>query len=195
MPNTPLEITALPVVVPLGAVVFAILLWRLHRLGAVTLPRIAAVAVLCVYGAGVIGNTLLPIFIGATPSDLPWWSALNLVPLVHTDTFDMLDNVLVFLPLGFILPIVFRVSSVRGVLLAGFLVSLTMEAIQFVNAMIADGGHIADINDLLANTLGAPIGYGLYRIALLLPSVARLARAATWPVRRDNARQASGAAR
>jgi VanZ family protein len=182
MPSTSHEISALPVVVPLAAVAFAALLWRLRRRAALTVPRIVVSALMCVYGAGVVANTLLPIVIGAGGDRPPWRVFLNLTPLVNTELFDMVSNVVVFVPLGFLLPLVARVASARRVLLVGFLVSLTMEALQFVNAVAAHGGHVADINDLLANTLGAPIGYGIFRVAVLLPGLGRWADAATWPM-------------
>jgi hypothetical protein len=182
MPSVRHEITALPVVIPLASVVFAFLLWRLHRRHAMTWPRVVLSATLCVYGAGVIGNTLLPIFIGgASHDDLQWWEHGNFVPLVGTELDDMLQNVLVFIPLGVLLPLIVRIRSARHVLLLGFLTSLTMELLQYVNTLVADGGHIADINDLLANTLGTPIGYALHRLAIRLPVLERLASAFSWP--------------
>ena len=45
----------------------------------------------------------------------------------------------VFLPLGVLLPIVARVRSAGRVLLYAFLLSLTMEALQFLNAVT---GHV-----------------------------------------------------
>jgi glycopeptide antibiotics resistance protein len=179
--TSPYEITALPVVVPLAVVAFAVLLGHLRRRHALSVLRAIVAAVMCVYGAGVVGNTVLPVTVGGTASDLPWWSHLNLVPLVGTEPRDMLQNVVVFVPLGLLLPLVSRARSLPSVLLAGFLLSLTMEALQFLNAVVADGGHIADVNDLLANTLGAVVGCGLFRLALRLPVLGGLARAATWP--------------
>jgi hypothetical protein len=46
--------------------------------------------------------------------------------------------------------------------------------------------HVPDINDLLANTLGAPIGSGIFRLALLVPALGRSARAASWPMPPQN---------
>lgn len=178
------EISTLLVVVPLGAVAFAVLLWRLHRGAGLTLLRVGVCGVLCVYLAGVIANSVFPIVLGGGGDQLPWWVGLNLVPLVNTDLADMLQNVLVFAPLGMLLPLVARVDSLPRVLLWGFLLSLTMEVLQFANAVTAHGGHVADINDLLANTIGAPIGYGVFRLARLVPAVDRLIRAATWPAPR-----------
>jgi glycopeptide antibiotics resistance protein len=182
MPSSYHEIPVLPVVVALAAVAFAVLLWRLHRRAAMTVPRVVVSAAMCVYGAGVIGNTLLPIYVGTSGHDQPWRVYLNLTPLVGTEPMDMLQNVVVFVPLGFLLPLIAGVTSLPRVLLWGFLVSLTMEALQFVNAVTAHGGHVADVNDLLANTLGAPLGYGIFRVALLLPALGRWAGTATWPM-------------
>jgi glycopeptide antibiotics resistance protein len=185
MPGNHHEITALPVVVPLAVVAFAAMLWRLHRRAALTLPRVLLSAAACVYGAGVVANTLLPISLGRPDDHQPWSVFLNLVPLVNTEPADMLQNVVVFVPLGLLLPLLARVGSARRILLHGFLLSLTMEVVQLANSVTGHGGHIADINDLLANTLGAAVGHGLFRAALLLPALARTAAAASWPTPAD----------
>ena len=189
------EVAALPVVVPLAAVALVVLLWRLHRRGALSVPRVLVGVAACVYGAGVVANTVFPVHLGRTPSGLPWWTRFHLTPLAGTEWFDMALNVVVFAPLGVLLPLLARVGSARGVLLRGFLVGLAMEVVHFLNALTGSGGHVADVNDLLANTLGAPIGYGLFRLALLVPALARLAAAATWPPpsRHERQRQARAA--
>jgi len=170
MPTTDQEIPALPVVVPLALVALAVLWWRLHRRGALTVLRAVVGVALCAYGAGIVAHTVLPIHLDRSGSGTPWWRFLNLIPLAGTEWADMLQNVLVFVPLGALLPLVAAVRSSGRALLGGFLVSLTMEALQFGNAVTGHGGHIADVNDLLANTLGALVGYGVFRVALLVRS-------------------------
>jgi VanZ family protein len=184
MPSSYREIPALPVVVALAAVAFATIVWALRRRAALNVPRIVVSAALCVYGAGMLANSALPIYLGKSGDGTPWWRNLNLVPLKNTELADMLENVAVFVPLGLLLALVFRGTSVRRVLLLGFLTSLAMEAVQFVNAITVHGGHVADINDLAANTVGAAVGYGVLRAALLVPAVGRWAGAAAWPSRR-----------
>ena len=175
------QITALPVVVPLGVLAFTVLLWRLRHHAALTFPRALTCAVLCVYGAGVVANTALPITLGGDRNTQPWWTYLNLTPGMGTDPMDMLQNVAVFVPLGFLLPLLVRDAPAPRVALWGFLFSFGMEALQLANAVLLNGGHVADVNDLLANTLGAPLGYGLFRAARLVPAMDRLADAAGWP--------------
>jgi glycopeptide antibiotics resistance protein len=175
------EVPTLPVVVPLAGLAVTVLLWQLHRRAALTVPRIMVAATMCVYGAGVVANTMLPIYLGDDGNHPSWRVFLNLTPLVNTELSDMVRNVVVFVPLGLLLPLIVGDVPARRVLLYGFLVSFTMEALQFANAVAGHGGHIADINDLLANTVGAIIGYGISWCVLLLPAADRLAGAATWP--------------
>ena len=184
MPTTVHEIPVLPSVVVLSVVAFAVSLRWLHRRGALTLPRAVVGAVLAGYVAGIIGNTLLPIRLGYDGGGVRWWEYLNLTPLAGTDPADMVMNVVVFVPLGVLLPLVARVGSVVRVLVWGFAVSLVMELSQWAGMVLVHGGHLPDVNDLLANTVGAPLGFGLFRLAVLLPVLGRLARAATWPGRR-----------
>lgn len=181
------------IVVPLAVAALAVLAWMLHRRAALTVPRFVASAAACVYGAGIVANTLLPIYLGEPGPRPPWSAFLNRVPLADTEPIDMLRNVLVFLPLGALLPILARVDSALRVLIYGFALSLTMELLQLVNAVTGHGGHIADVNDLLANALGAVLGYGIFRLALLLPPAAQLAAAMTWPASTDESAPGYGA--
>jgi glycopeptide antibiotics resistance protein len=177
MPGTHHEIPALPVVVPLAAAAAVLMLWRLHRRAAVTVPRLLVVALICVYGAGVLAAVLFPIRLGRAGGGVSWTAFLNLVPLVNTEPFDMVENVVMFVPLGLLLPLIARVDSARRILLYGFVVSLSIEAVQFLADLALNGGHAVDVNDLLANTLGALFGYGSLRGALRVPAVRRLAGA------------------
>jgi hypothetical protein len=176
------EVPVLPVVVPLGVLVLAFLLWRLHRRAAITAPRVAVAVVVSVYVAGVVANSLFPVFLGKPGGGTAWWEVPYLTPVVGYEVRDLVENVAVFVPLGFLLPLlVARATSLPRVVVSGFLISLTIELLQWVNAVTVQGGHAPDVNDLLSNTLGTPLGYGLYRLALLLPVLGGLTRAAAWP--------------
>ncbi|EXG82514.1 VanZ family protein [Cryptosporangium arvum] len=177
------EISRLSVALPLAAAAIAALLWRLRRRAALTWPRVLVVVTFCVYATAVLAATLLPVPLGEPDYHVAWQWFVNLTPLVHAEWHDVLQNVVLFVPLGVLLPLVARVGSVGRVLLAGVLASLTIELLQFVADVVFHAGHAVDVNDLLANVLGAPLGYGLLRVALRLRALARLADAATWPVR------------
>jgi glycopeptide antibiotics resistance protein len=78
---------------------------------------------------------------------------------------NTLGNIALFLPLGILLPLLFRRfhSLTRVVLLAAFL-SLSIETIQFFSAFVGNFRAV-DIDDVLLNTLGAFVGFAIYRLA------------------------------
>ncbi len=83
---------------------------------------------------------------------------------------NILGNVLLFLPLGLLVPALFRSwDGFIKVTLLGFFTSLLIECTQL---FLARG---TDVDDLLLNTLGAMLGCGLYRLARVLP-IARSCR-------------------
>lgn len=71
----------------------------------------------------------------------------------------VIENVLLFIPYGFLLACVFRTArKIFPVLFIGMISSLAIEVIQLVT-----GTGIFQIDDLLTNTLGAVIGYIIFR--------------------------------
>lgn len=70
---------------------------------------------------------------------------------------DTALNVLLFIPLGFFLPVLYeRFDSFKPVVLTGFLISLSVEIIQMF------GCGATDINDLITNTSGTCLGFCVY---------------------------------
>lgn len=182
------EIPTLVVLIPLMALSLVTVLWRLRQRGALTVPRVAVGVATCVYGAGLLDQVLLPLSFSTDPSYVqqPWWVWVQVTPLITADPAGIILNVALFAPLGILLPLVARISSARGTLLATFLLSLSIELVQFVLAVTVGGGRIADIDDLLANCAGGLCGYGLFRLAVCVPIVARMAAATTWPASRHD---------
>ncbi|MGX5681623.1 VanZ family protein [Schumannella luteola] len=82
---------------------------------------------------------------------------LNLVPVPdgRGSAFDAILNTGVFVPLGLLLATLgWRLLLA---LAAGLAVSLCIEVVQYVS----DLGRTADVNDLITNTLGVGIGWGV----------------------------------
>ena len=95
---------------------------------------------------------------------------VNLIPFVGMAEapLDTVLNVLLFLPLGLMLPLLWkRFRDGRLAVLYGFTLSLAVEAAQLFSGT-------TDIDDLLTNTLGTFLGY-LIACALLLryPALAK----------------------
>ncbi|AIE78390.1 teicoplanin resistance protein vanZ [Bacillus cereus] len=90
------------------------------------------------------------------------WIRVNQINLTLFDTAGSttyLLNILLFMPLGFLLPTIWpQFRKMKNTVCAGFFFSLAIELNQLLN------NRITDIDDLFTNTLGAIIGYVLYKV-------------------------------
>lgn len=91
---------------------------------------------------------------------------VNLIPLVNILDYDIkreaviniIGNISMFIPTGVIMPILYkRLDCFWKVLLAGAGLSFVIEVIQLLFP-----GSVTDIDDLILNTLGVAVGYGIY---------------------------------
>lgn len=86
--------------------------------------------------------------------------SLNLIPFAgfsHGNAREMLDNLIVFVPLGLLLGINFKQTHFWRKLAFVFFFSLAAEISQFVFAI-----GTTDITDVIMNTLGGLLGLTLY---------------------------------
>ena len=92
----------------------------------------------------------------------------NLIPFVNILDYDIqreaainiIGNISMFIPTGIILPILYKdLNCFWKVLLAGAGLSFVIEMIQLLFP-----GSVTDIDDLILNTAGAVIGYGIYKL-------------------------------
>ena len=72
--------------------------------------------------------------------------------------WQIILNILLFVPFGFMFPVIHPKLS-KATITYGFLFSLAIEIMQYIT-----GRGLADIDDLINNTLGAVIGYLIYRV-------------------------------
>jgi glycopeptide antibiotics resistance protein len=68
-----------------------------------------------------------------------------------------LGNIGGFIPFGFLMPMLLKKKSVLKVAVLGFVFSFGIEVLQFIFRK-----GVAELDDLILNTLGAIIGYILY---------------------------------
>lgn len=90
---------------------------------------------------------------------------INLFPLVTLTPQDLntsLLNILLFVPLGFGLPFITNFYLAK-VIAIGALFSIFIEFLQLITGVMAQiTFRIADINDVIFNTVGVAIGYILF---------------------------------
>ena len=91
---------------------------------------------------------------------------VNLIPFINLFDYDnrrdlllnVIGNTAMFIPSGIILPIIYKkLNSFWKVIAAGALISFCIEIIQLPFSVRA-----SDVDDLILNTLGVSIGYGIY---------------------------------
>ncbi|MBR8644771.1 VanZ family protein [[Brevibacterium] frigoritolerans] len=72
---------------------------------------------------------------------------------------------LLFIPLGFALPILFSKIKIKHIILIGFLTSLTIEVVQAIAGYFIGYNYRSfDIDDLIMNSFGTIIGLLIFKV-------------------------------
>lgn len=117
--------------------------------------RISATFLFCFYLIGVL--TVTGIGYTRPSAFMPVFAWIPFRDMIRGPV-DTALNIVLFLPLGFFLPLLYkRYRKIGRVALAGFLFSLSVELVQMF------GWGTTDINDLITNTLGTCMGYLLHK--------------------------------
>jgi len=91
--------------------------------------------------------------------------SVNLIPLATLTLEDVktsLLNFLLMIPFGFGLPFITNLRF-KKVVVAGLLLSIVIEFLQLVTGIMANlTFRVADINDVIFNTVGVASGYALF---------------------------------
>ena len=91
---------------------------------------------------------------------VPFWSyrASLSVSYALDVLMQIIENIGIFVPIGFLVPFWFeKKANARNVVMFCFLLSLFAEVSQYVFSL-----GICETDDLINNTLGGAVGYGLY---------------------------------
>ena len=139
------------------AVATAILSWVRHRRGTPLRPAVAKSALDVFATASVLGILILTL-----PPSIEARRTLDLVPFRdigrHTVRTQMLANVVMYVPLGMFVPArIRRLDRPAAIVLFAAALSVVIEVLQFVFNL----GRQTSITDVILNTAGAAIGYGL----------------------------------
>lgn len=83
---------------------------------------------------------------------------VNAKDIASVAALNLAANLLLFSPLGFFLPAIWdKFISFKRTILAGMCIVVLIEMIQFFI------GRSTDIDDVLLNTVGIAVGYGIYK--------------------------------
>lgn len=95
---------------------------------------------------------------------VPFWSYALYLRGGRDDLIaEIVMNVVVFIPVGFLLGCGIKKIGWRNALLFGILMSFSIEVLQF----ILERG-VSEVDDIINNTVGCIIGYSFYRVTIYL---------------------------
>ena len=138
-----------------------------------SLLQYAVLTAFVVYLLVIVRFVLLPLYVRLPLSgnferyitSNQWRFSLNVVPLMRANLAQFAMNIALFMPLGVLFPVLFvRFESAARVIGTGFMISLVIELAQLALFITVGTGRSTDIDDVIANTLGATVGYGLFRL-------------------------------
>ena len=124
---------------------------------------IVVVARFTFFPFGTVDGQIQPLIFDAARMFPP---RINLIPLVYLLDYEALweaklnviGNITMFMPIGIVWPVVFRKLDTHGkVLAAGTGFSLVIEILQ-----LPFFDRVSDVDDLILNSLGFALGYGIY---------------------------------
>lgn len=119
------------------------------------------IALFAIYILAVLWLTLIDREFGNRRAMLvPFWEFANVIKGIRRSFFigQILGNLVMLMPLGFMLPIIRKVS-LKQVLLIAFCFSAGIEFTQFIT-----GRGLMEFDDVFNNTVGAVLGYKVYDV-------------------------------
>ena len=158
-----------------------LMIWTKRQNRKVTAVQFAVLITFGIYLLCMINLVLFPIEvnIGRYANQTPWYKTINFIPVLTIDITTFLLNVIMLIPFGMYIPLLLKGEiSVKRMAKLGFGLSLSFEVVQLMLRVVLGSGRSTDINDLLANTAGAIIGFiivrGLFRLKLFGGIIERL---------------------
>ena len=156
-------ITSITILGPLFILfLLALVVWTRVSKIRYTARQHAFILAFAIYILGVMHFVFFPIDIniGMYANQTPWYKTIQWVPLLTADVPSFVLNILLFMPLGFMLPMLKpSVASVRKAASTGLIFSFLIEMLQLLIRITLGNGRSTDVNDLIANMLGSVIGF------------------------------------
>ncbi|WP_340027873.1 VanZ family protein [Paenibacillus sp. FSL H7-0940] len=95
--------------------------------------------------------------IGIYANQTPWYQSIQWIPLLTADAPSFLLNIVLFMPLGFMLP--FIKPWIHSMRTAGLALSFLIEITQLLLRITLGNGRSTDLNDIIANKTGSVLGF------------------------------------
>lgn len=145
-------------------VIWRLLVWRRHGVRPL---REIVVVLLFLYCLVLVSVTFFPMRIVL----YDWYGSANLIPLAsitqliretapQTAIDNIAGNVVLFMPFGFLLPVLYsKAATFGGIAWRAAVVSVAIELLQ-----VFTRARATDVDDIILNTAGALIGFAVFRL-------------------------------
>ncbi len=159
-----LSVNPIFVIGAIGICVMLILIFRKNRAvpkGRIAMASLVLYYYLCVMLTNIVGIPTLGEYRRLTGLGETFFHPnINLIPFADGFSLSFVLNVFLFLPLGFLCPVISeRYQRIKNIFFTGLGLSLTIEIVQLFTLYRA-----TDIDDLITNTVGALVGYGCFKL-------------------------------
>lgn len=172
---------ALVVGIALWFVIRSMILIKKYRYERILVHKEIFINIFAVYLVLIIAFTLFPINMNLDEVTPKFYPMINFIPLFdilnyfqHTHfslafkikflVKNLVGNLFLLVPFGILMPTLWtKMRTFRKTVIIGASISLIIELLQFGLAYLGLGwGRATDIDDLILNTLGVMIGYGIF---------------------------------
>lgn len=150
------------VLMPIAIIAFiALIIWGKRQKGQVNLMQYMLLLTFGIYLLCMSHLVFFPIDVnlGKYANQIPWYRTINFIPILTIDLKTFLLNIIMLIPFGMYLPFLGKTYTIKQIAKRGLVLSLSIELTQLLIRGTLGSGRSTDINDLLANTLGAVIGF------------------------------------
>lgn len=140
-------------------------------------PKEVLLIILSIYIMGLIAVTLLPFYrhgsIKPTANLVPVFNTVKDISTIPANMksfmikfwiINILGNLFLLAPLAAIVPLSFKkFRNIKATVLLCLLVSISIELLQYLS-MFCGNYRSVDIDDIILNTLGSIIGFGIFKL-------------------------------
>jgi glycopeptide antibiotics resistance protein len=146
--------------------IFVLIGWYLKKKKSKSRTYLLFYGFFAVYLTALLSNTIFPLayFGHGFPSNL--WQSIHLIPSLGLLKLDSLLNLCMMIPLGCLVPLLWKIKDARAMLPAVLIPGLVIEFFQFLTGLASQGytWRLIDINDYLSYSLGIALGYLIFRL-------------------------------
>lgn len=154
----------LQIIILLLAVILMIIVWKRYKNQKITrcqafIQVVLPVYVCILFASLVFSRTVQKEF---ALNLRPLWTGISIISGEKKYIQTLLQNLSMLVPVGMFFPVATK-ATMKKTFVVGFLISVSIEVLQLVTKT-----GLCEVDDVIHNTLGVIIGYGVYYVAIMI---------------------------